>query len=165
MPLRWNVTKCADPAKLTSKREWGITNTLIMLMPVIGMSDITESNAFEVYARLKMTERSVGGLMNGALRTPSGRIKRKNGEPVIGTIELTAEMVHARIGLTTNAVGRDEPRGKWLMRMGKRDLDELGSAYKRAVCEHDWRDFDFSGGNTARECRKCGAYERVSKEA
>lgn len=78
------------------------TETLIMLMMVLGMNGITKDNSMECWLRMKLYERMFGAMF----RTPDGE-----DDPY------TAKMIADHIGLRVNVT--QETRAKWLNRMVK----------------------------------------------
>ena len=87
MALTWNIGDCKDYKKLTTDKEWPITNALIWATMSIGINEITKKNVKKVFTRIKIDENLNGNyLYNGRKRY---FIKMKD--------------VEKRIGLYTNA--------------------------------------------------------------
>jgi hypothetical protein len=93
-----------------------ITNYILWGTILIGIDKITEANAAEVYARLKVTHR---------LHAVQG-----------AEFTLAAKDVYDHIGMKTNA--NRETRSEWLKRIKdgiKRDLDIYEAAARRELAE------------------------------
>jgi hypothetical protein len=128
MPLTWDLTRCADDQKLISEHEWGVTNTLILMTMSIGMGEITEANAAEVYARLRFLDKLYGPPMYGK-DSETGEVKH---------VSFTPEMVRDRIGMRCNVSFETQlsfmkRHLKWFMREG---VEEYHKAF-RPVVEDD----------------------------
>jgi hypothetical protein len=115
MPLTWDVSACADVDKVTDT-EWGITNTLILMTMSIGMGQITEKNAAEVYTRLRFLDKLYGPPMRS----------HNTETDEWGEQSFTPQMVRDRIGLRCNV--SLETRAafmrrhlKWFMVEGERE--------------------------------------------
>ena len=101
MALNWDITNCTDIELLKSKGEWHKTEYMIFATMAIDMSEITEQNAVEFYARLKL----VSAVYDGTWYTEG-----------IGWEDPTLEDVQKRIGLTTNAYSRNTFK-QWFKRI------------------------------------------------
>lgn len=122
MPLTWDLTRCADDDKLISEDEWGVTNTLILMTMSIGIGEITEANASEVYARLRFLDRLYGPPMRGT--------NKETGETK--DVSFTPEMVRDRIGMRCNVSPETQlafmkRHLKWFMREG---AEEYSKAFR-----------------------------------
>jgi hypothetical protein len=107
MALNWNIEKCKDYKKLTTKSEWTVTDTLIWSTMFVGIGTITKTNYKEFYARLHLVE-----LMSGTFTTVDGKPHH-----------LTLADVERRIGLTTNA--STTPRSVFLKQKVGRYFKEI----------------------------------------
>lgn len=97
MSLDYDLTKCDK--SVMSDEEWPTTHNLIWLTMAVGIGDLSEKNAPEFYARVKVLEK------------------------VDGKEEFfTPEMIRKRIGMKTN-VFPVETRSKWSQRVLRYDLD------------------------------------------
>jgi hypothetical protein len=112
MSLNWNIEECSEEIR-NDEGEWPITNALIWATMGVGLGEITEKNAAEFYARVKLSEKLVGQMLN---RGP---------EPYW----ITAEDVRKRVGLRTNV--SNEGRAKWVNRFVKHDLDACVRQYEQ----------------------------------
>lgn len=107
MALYWNIEKCRDYKELAKDENRALTDTLIWATMFVGISTITEDNAKEFYARLRLVE-----LLSGTLVS-------QKGEPY----HLTLEDVELRIGLATNAISLT--RAQFLKSKVNRYFDEI----------------------------------------
>ena len=117
MPLTWDMTSVDNWSELKEGAEWSKTEALIFATMSIGMNHITDTNANEFYARVKILE--------GAL----GSIVYIDGDDYFFTVA----DIKRRIGLHTN--GSTESKTKWLTRMAKNlmaDYDRVAN-YKASV--------------------------------
>jgi hypothetical protein len=101
MALNWNISDCNNWETLKEKGEWHKTEYMIFATMSIDMSEITEENAIEFYARLKV----VSAAYDGAWYTEG-----------IGWEDPTYEDVIKRIGLNTNASSRNTFK-QWFKRI------------------------------------------------
>ena len=114
MSLNWNIRSVREYEELVDGgRESAITEMLVWATMAIGLGDITEKNADEFYARVKLAEKLTGTF---------GWVEGKN-------YSLQPEDVQRRIGLSTNVT--DEARSTWLKRYVGYDLD----AWKRGYAQ------------------------------
>ena len=93
MPLNWSIKNCKDWETLKSDDEWPVTNALIWVSMSVGLSEITEENLPEYYARLAMWQDLAGDLGHVKDATTG---KWKSGR-------ITQSDLRKRIGLSTNA--------------------------------------------------------------
>ena len=93
MALNWNIEKCKDYKKLSTNKEWPVTDVLIWGTMLVGLGDITEKNYKEFYARFDLIQKLQGAMLN------------KGKEPYF----ITAEDVKRRIGLHTNVSAMSRP--------------------------------------------------------
>ena len=125
MSLTWDLTQIKDHdtvcfvETVDGQRQLApLTHSLIFATIGTALGQITEKNAGEFYARVKLLERVDGPYLHG----PDG--------PYL----ITPEDIRAHIGLVCNVV--DETRTKWLGRL-KRDMDfrvhEFDAAARKAV--------------------------------
>lgn len=92
MALHWNMEDVEAFDEIKEGFEWDITEAIIFGTMTIGINEITEDNADEVFVRLRMAEAVTGAPFWG----PSEDGGRKE-------ISWSHEMVTRRIGLRTNA--------------------------------------------------------------
>lgn len=107
MALSWNIEKCRDYKELTKDENRTLTDTLIWATMFVGIPTITENNAKEFYARLRLME-----LLNGTFVSQKGK-----------AYYLTLEDVERRVGLTTNAISLT--RAQFLKSKVNRYFDEI----------------------------------------
>jgi hypothetical protein len=98
-----------------------VTNSLIWATIAVGIGDLSEVNAAEFFARLRLIERLDGPFLIRAVDPETGR--RPEGPGAF----ITTDEVRAHIGLTTNV--SFESRTRWLNRV-KHDLDRSVDRYK-----------------------------------
>ena len=103
MSLRWDLTNVENEAELRDEQHWPLTSSLILSTVNIGIGDWTESNAAEVYGRLKLLEAVYGAF------TYSIKDDRKVDHLI------TFDDVKRLIGLHTN-VGKPETRASFIRR-------------------------------------------------
>jgi hypothetical protein len=125
MALSWDITKCADIQLLQSGTEWNKTEGIIFSTMSIDMHTITEENAIEFYARLKLLSTVYNGFFYD---------KETN-----QYVEPTFEDVQIRIGLHTNAYSKNT-FNQWLKRIEKvhgKDIskNKMLAAYYSAKAE------------------------------
>ena len=125
MALSWDITKCADIQLLQSGTEWNKTEGIIFSTMSVDMNSITEDNAIEFYARLKLLSTVYNGFFYD---------KETN-----QYVEPTFEDVQIRIGLTTNAYSRNTFK-QWFKRIAMahhKDISEskMLAAYYTAKAE------------------------------
>lgn len=94
MALNWNISNCNNWESLKSDEQWPVTNTFIWATMSIDMNEITEDNAIEFYARMKMIEFCSDGLLFSA-------------DEFGNRVPITYQHVTDRIGLHTNAYSRN----------------------------------------------------------
>lgn len=113
MSLNWDLTKIKDYKKVcwNGNEMNPRTNTLIMMTMVIGIGEITEANAPEVFARLSFYETLRGAMM--------GRTLKRGYKPA----PFTFEHVRAHIGLSTNVFPKIS-EAKFLSNVGGNFLDD-----------------------------------------
>lgn len=140
MPLTWSVEKVANHDEVTTwipdhddphgrykagQRMWNpLTETLVMLSMATGIGTITEENASEVFARIRIIERLNGPML---IRAEVDGVR-----PVGEKAFITEDEVAAHVGLSTNARYTDETRAKWLKRYVGGDLDTESRRYDRS---------------------------------
>jgi len=115
MALNWNISDCNNWESLKTDEEWPFTNQLIWATLAIDMNEITEKNATDFYARLKVIEFCNGGLVITA-----------EGESL-----LTFKHVTDRIGLHTNAYSKNTWT-KWFNRIAD-SYDRISKTQLRAI--------------------------------
>lgn len=123
MALNWSIEECNNWQTLKSNEQWPFTNQLIWATLAIDMNEITETNAAEFYARVKVIELCSGGL-----------IYTDN-----GTIPIIYQHITDRIGLHTNAYSRNTFK-QWFKRIAMayssdHSENELLAAYYSAKAE------------------------------
>lgn len=91
MSLNFDTTKCNPPIP-TDENDTTLREVLIFATMFLGISDLTEKNAAEFYARIHLNELAFGGMRNRSLE--GGGF-----EPVL----VTPAEVRRWIGLHTNA--------------------------------------------------------------
>ncbi len=89
MALSWDITNCSDIELLKSGAEWNKTEGIIFSTMSVDMQSITEENAIEFYARLRL----LSAVYNGFF------YDKETDQYVAPTFE----DVRIRIGLKTNA--------------------------------------------------------------
>jgi len=99
MPLTWDMTSVHNWSELKEGAEWSKTEALIFATMSTGLSTITDTNANEFYARIKMLEGAIGSFVY------------IDGDDYF----FTPADIQRRIGLRTN--GGSETRTKFLGRM------------------------------------------------
>lgn len=104
MALSWDITKCADSQLLQSGIEWNKTEGIIFSTMSVDMQSITEDNAIEFYARLRL----LSAVYNGFFYD-------KETDKYVAP---TFEDVRIRIGLNTNAYSPNT-FNQWLKRIEK----------------------------------------------
>lgn len=124
MALSWDIAKCKDTEIIKSESEWYKTEAIIFSTMAIDMHEITESNADDFYARLKVLS-----LIHGGLFYTAG----------IGWQEPTVKDVLQRIGLHTNAY-TNNTFTQWLKRVvnvnPEWSKDSMLAAYYSAKVEY-----------------------------
>lgn len=125
MALSWDITKCADIQLLQSDAEWKKTEGIIFSTMSVDMHTITEENAIEFYARLKLLSTVYNGFFYD---------KETN-----QYVEPTFEDVQIRIGLITNAYSKNTFK-QWFKRIAMahhKDITEnkMLAAYYSAKAE------------------------------
>jgi hypothetical protein len=115
MALNWSIAECNNWEALKSDEQWPFTNQLIWATLAIDMNEITEKNATDFYARLKVIEFCNGGL-----------VLTEQGE-----IPLTFKHVTDRIGLHTNAYSKNT-YAKWLNRIAD-SYDRISKTQLQAI--------------------------------
>jgi hypothetical protein len=101
MALTWDITNCKNMQEIKGDSEWFKTEYMIFATMAIDMSEITESNVGEFYARLRV----ISEISGGAYYTSDG-----------GYEHPTLVDVYKRIGLHTNAWSKNT-FNQWLKRM------------------------------------------------
>lgn len=94
MALSWSIENCNNWETLKSDEKWAFTNTFIWATMSIDMNEITEDNAVEFYARMKLIEECSDGLLFSA-------------DEFGKRVPITYQHVTERIGLHTNAYSRN----------------------------------------------------------
>jgi len=94
MPLTWDANK--TNLDFNDENENVKTQTIVLMMPAMGMRSITVSNWKEVYARCMILH-----------RIHTGAFMHLDGKPYV----LTPKDVQSRIGLTTNS--SPESKAEW----------------------------------------------------
>jgi hypothetical protein len=125
MALHWDITKCADIELLQSGTEWNKTEGIIFSTMSVDMNSITEDNAIEFYARLKLLSTVYNGFFYD-------KETNQYVEPTFGDVQI-------RIGLTTNAYSRNTFK-QWFNRIAmahSKDITEnkMLAAYYSAKAE------------------------------
>ena len=115
MALNWSIENCNNWKSLKSDEQWPFTNQLIWVTLAIDMNEITDKNATDFYARLKVIEFCNDGL----LRTEQGEIP------------FTFQHVTDRIGLHTNAYSKNT-YAKWLNRIAD-SYDRISKTQLQAI--------------------------------
>ena len=124
MSLNSDLSKVKDWKELNTPEEYPRTEVLIFytMFTDIGW-EITEENAPEFYARIKMMEKLDGTLLNGK-DTETGEIK---------PVPITPANVKRIIGLKVNVAPMT--RLQWVKKLTKRRMEELAKEYKEAKDE------------------------------
>jgi hypothetical protein len=104
MALSWDITNCSDIELLKSGTEWNKTEGIIFSTMSVDMQSITEENAVEFYARLRL----LSAVYNGFF------YDKETDQYVAPTFE----DVRIRIGLRTNAYSTNTFT-QWLNRIVK----------------------------------------------
>lgn len=125
MALSWDITNCSNIEFLQTGTEWNKTEGIIFSTMSVDMNSITEDNAIEFYARLKLLSTVYNGFFYD---------KETN-----QYIEPTFEDVQIRIGLHTNAYSRNTFK-QWFKRISmahSKDISEnkMLAAYYSAKAE------------------------------
>jgi hypothetical protein len=115
MPLTWDITEVVDFVDIKEGAEWSKTEALIFSTMSIGFCTITDTNANEFYARVKMLEGAIGSFVY------------INGDDYF----FTPADIQRRIGLRTN--GGSETRTKFLGRMLRNTMADYDRLTKVAV--------------------------------
>jgi hypothetical protein len=115
MPLTWDITEVVDFVDIKEGAEWSKTEALIFSTMSIGLSTITDTNANEFYARVKMLEGAIGSFVY------------IDGDDYF----FTPADIQRRIGLRTN--GGSETRTKFLGRMLRNTMADYDRLTKVAV--------------------------------
>jgi hypothetical protein len=142
VPLTWSVEDVKDFDEVTTwipdhddpngrykagDRLWHpVTETLVLLTLGTGIGRIKESNADEVYARIRLIETLHGAML---IRAVDENGERPEGDAAF----ITKDEVLAHVGLSTNASYTDESRAKFLKRQAGDFLDEQRGFFKRHV--------------------------------
>jgi hypothetical protein len=112
MSLSWNLEKIRDWKEISENdNEWAVTETLIWDCMAVEIGTITEKNAAEFYARVRLLEQLYGCSL-GYVGEDGKRVDRP----------ITPEDVERRIGLSTN-VGSAKARSTFYKKIG-RELDD-----------------------------------------
>jgi len=121
MPLNWNIGQCADWEELVcesrpslmggseylpgstneQRNEDRITNHLVFATMGVGMNQITAKNFKEFHRRITVLEEAGDHRLRLCVLTGDGEDEFRFPETPV-----TLEMVERRIGLSTNAVGK-----------------------------------------------------------
>lgn len=119
MSLIWNTAE-GSPARATAADpQWqGALRAISFGLAIVGLGRITEENAAEVYARLKLAEHD-GPFLTGT---------DEKGDKVYG---FTPEIVARFVGLNTNV--SNETEAKFLSRLGKSILRDGRARYAAKV--------------------------------
>lgn len=125
MALSWDITNCSDIEFLQTGTEWNKTEGIIFSTMSVDMHTITEENAIEFYARLKLLSTVYNGFFYD---------KETN-----QYVEPTFEDVQIRIGLITNAYSKNTFK-QWFKRIAmahSKDITEnkMLAAYYSAKAE------------------------------
>lgn len=130
MSLDWNLTKiknykevCWQKNEDDTDRLNPVTDSLIWLTMGIGIGNITEDNASEVYCRIAMYEKLFGTMLS----------YWKDSKKV--SVPITPEDVHNHIGLFTNV--SKETDAAWRKRIIQNFMREQGNKYKYALESED----------------------------
>jgi hypothetical protein len=115
MPLTWDITEVTDFRDIKEGAEWSKTEALIFSTMSIGLCTITDTNANEFYARVKMLEGAIGSFVY------------IDGDDYF----FTPADIQRRIGLRTN--GGSETRTKFLGRMLRNTMADYDRLTKVAV--------------------------------
>jgi hypothetical protein len=128
MSLDWDLTKIKNSEEVCwEKNEDGtdklnpVTESLIWLTMGIGIGNITEDNASEVYCRVAMYEKLFGTMLS----------YWKDSKKV--SVPITPEDIHNHIGLSTN-VGK-ETDAAWRKRIVQNFVREQSNKFKYALEE------------------------------
>jgi hypothetical protein len=119
MPLTWDITEVVDFVDIKEGAEWSKTEALIFSTMSIGMNTITDTNANEFYARVKVLEGSIGSFVSVIV----------DGE--FTDYYFTPADIQRRIGLHTN--GSSDTRTKFLGRMLRNSMADYDRLTKVAV--------------------------------
>jgi len=115
MPLTWDMTSVNNWSELKEGAEWSKTEALIFSTMTIGMNTITDTNANEFYARIKILEGVIGSFVY------------IDGDDYF----FTPADIQRRIGLHTN--GSSDTRTKFLGRMLRNTMADYDRLTKVAV--------------------------------
>jgi hypothetical protein len=115
MPLTWDMTSVNNWSELKEGAEWSKTEALIFSTMTIGMNTITDTNANEFYARIKILEGVIGSFVY------------VDGDDYF----FTPADIQRRIGLHTN--GSSDTRTKFLGRMLRNTMADYDRLTKVAV--------------------------------
>lgn len=145
MSLNWDASKIAESVRIGtrvdpySKEEYEglsqITETFIWATMAVGIGNLTEAEAPEFYARIRLYEAANGAFLREAR-------KGEDGEPLLdadGNVLhwderlITEQDVRDHIGLSTNV--SKETRAAWLKRFGGFSLDDGVRRYKDTAAE------------------------------
>jgi hypothetical protein len=125
MSLNWSIKTCQNPEALQEEGEWPMTEVFIWQTMSVGIGRITEENAPEFYARLKMWEAIVGDLFQRR-NTETGKWEY---------VGVSFDDVKKRIGLSTNVTTIS--RSEWLKSVSKyisREADDWKRSVENKVC-------------------------------
>lgn len=106
MPLTWDAKDCN--LDFDDEHENVKTQTIVLMMPAMGMRLITKSNWKEVYVRCAVLHR----IHHGAFMHLDGK-----------RYDLTPEDIRARIGLKTNS--SSEPREWWTKKIMRGMISDI----------------------------------------
>jgi hypothetical protein len=138
MALTWDVTGCADSSALVTRKRWPYTCALIWytMFTDIGW-EVTTDNAAEFYARIHVMEKLGGTSLNVPVRTPSGRLAKRNGQPYTEPYFITPADVASVIGLKVNVspLGRSRWAKLKVVSNSNRSsyMDDFTKAYTEGV--------------------------------
>lgn len=129
MALNWDVTKIENYEEVTTVQDadgndiWNpVTESLVWLAMFTDIGwEITEENAAEFYARIRVYEKLHGTMLKGR-DEETGKVQSR---------PITPADVQSHIGLSVNVSG--ESRSKFMKKQVERALDDGVTKYKREV--------------------------------
>lgn len=121
MSLNWSIKDVKDAQELIdSKEEAAITEAIVWTTLSVGLQKITEKNAREFFARVRMVERVFGTML------------KADGED----FPITPEHIERRIGLTTN-VFPDKTQAQFAKSLVEHELTKNREAFDEALAKKE----------------------------
>lgn len=115
MPYTWDLTDTPDFDALDPD----VTHAILMVALPLQIDQITQENAAEVYAAIKVYEGLFGALLRG----------RENDDDPWTDMPITAHMVRDRIGMRTNSFGKTPAQN--VRRLVTQRLKDHAAEYRR----------------------------------